>query len=92
MKHASPAALTPLAPLLAEIRLRPGLKEKKTGIFYHRSKSFLHFHEDPAGMFAGLLTTSGWERYEVNTAPQKQALLKALDLSLNGAAKMPLKP
>jgi hypothetical protein len=92
MKHATPASLIPLASLLAEIRQRPCLKEKKTGIFYHRSKSFLHFHEDPAGMFADLLTADGWERYEVNTPSQQQALLIALDLNLNASAKTPLAP
>ena len=28
------------------------LREKKRGSFYLKSKGYLHFHEDPKGMFA----------------------------------------
>ena len=52
MKHAGPAALDRLDPLLAEIRTLPGLVEKGRGVFYRRGKAFLHFHEDPAALFA----------------------------------------
>jgi hypothetical protein len=44
MKHASAAALTQLEPVLAQVRLFPGLKEKKIGTFYLRGSAFLHFH------------------------------------------------
>jgi hypothetical protein len=54
MKHATPEVLRGLSGLLDQIRQRDGLKEKKLGIFYKKSKSFLHFHEDPAGVFADL--------------------------------------
>jgi hypothetical protein len=54
MKHASAQTLQQLSNLLDQIRQRQGLKEKKLGIFYRKSKSFLHFHEDPAGTFADL--------------------------------------
>ncbi|MGH6955455.1 MAG: hypothetical protein ACREEW_02175 [Caulobacteraceae bacterium] len=56
MKHAGPAALDQLEPLLARVRAAGAgaLKEKKRGCFYLRSKSFLHFHEDPKGMFADI--------------------------------------
>jgi hypothetical protein len=52
MKHATAAALEGLSALLDQIRLKDGIKEKKLGIFYKRSKAFLHFHDDPAGLFA----------------------------------------
>ena len=52
MKHASAAALDALEPLLSEVRRAVGLIERKRGIFYRRSRAFLHFHEDAAGMFA----------------------------------------
>jgi hypothetical protein len=45
VKHASNATLQSLAALLDEIRKRSPLKEKKLGIFYLKSRSFLHFHE-----------------------------------------------
>ena len=54
MRHASPATLDALEPLLAEIRQVEGIVERKRGIWYHRSRAFLHFHEDPAGLLRGL--------------------------------------
>jgi hypothetical protein len=41
VKHASAIALHGLSDLLAQIRLKQGLKEKKLGIFYRKSKAFL---------------------------------------------------
>lgn len=52
MKHAGVAVLESLAPLLARLRRIEGLVERRPGVFYHRSRAFLHFHEDPAGVFA----------------------------------------
>ncbi len=52
MKHASASALDALEPLLAELRALPGLVERSRGVFYRRSRAFLHFHEDPRGLFA----------------------------------------
>jgi hypothetical protein len=79
MKHATSAALESLSPLLEQIRTRDGLKERKLGVFYRKSKSFLHFHEDPAGLFADLTVGDGFDRYPVNTQPEWKALLSALD-------------
>jgi len=61
VKHAGPAALEQLAPLLRDVRSLPGLTEKRPGVFYRRSRAFLHFHEDPAGLFADLRTEDGVE-------------------------------
>ncbi len=52
MKHAGPATLQTLAPLLARLRALPGLVERGPGCFYRGSKAFLHFHEDPSGPMA----------------------------------------
>jgi hypothetical protein len=82
MKHAGEAALANLSGLLAQIRTREGLKEKKLGIFYRKSKSFLHFHEDPAGMFADLSIGQDFQRYPVNTSKEYKVLLSALDRAL----------
>ncbi len=68
MKHAGPAALDRLELLLVQIRTLPGLVEKSRGVFYRKGKAFLHFHEDPAGLFADVrfggrsLTGCGWRR------------------------------
>jgi len=67
MKHATPAALDALDPLLAELRTLPGLLEKSRGVFYCKSRAFLHFHEDPKGLFADVRDATGndFERIDV---------------------------
>ena len=82
MKHAGAETLRQLSDLLDQIRQRHGLKEKKLGIFYCKSKSFLHFHEDPAGIFADISSGDQFRRYPVNTAKQQRALLTAIDRAL----------
>lgn len=84
MKHATPAALDSLSELLDQVRTRDGLTERKLGIFYRRSKSFLHFHEDPAGLFADVTVGDGFDRYPVNTDTEWTALLAAIDGALSG--------
>lgn len=75
MKHATAQALDHLEPLLADLRRIEGLKEKSRGVFYHGSKAFLHFHEDPAGLFADLRAADGgFERLPVNTEEERSAL------------------
>ncbi|MHB8530561.1 MAG: hypothetical protein ACYC8V_13765 [Caulobacteraceae bacterium] len=59
MKHAGPQALARLAPLLERLRTQGGLKERSLGVFYWKSKPFLHFHEDPAGLFADIRAGDG---------------------------------
>jgi len=54
MRHARPEDLDRIEPLLAEVRALGVLKEKTRGCFYLKSKGFLHFHEDPKGMFADI--------------------------------------
>ncbi|OYU70338.1 MAG: hypothetical protein CFE28_10275 [Alphaproteobacteria bacterium PA2] len=68
MKHAGPAALEHLAGLLAELRKLEALNEKKPGIFYRKSRAFLHFHEDPTGLFADVRDKAGidFDRFDVS--------------------------
>jgi hypothetical protein len=82
MKHAGSEALHGLADLLDQIRAKGGLKEKKLGVFYRKSKAFLHFHEDPAGLFADLSAGADFDRYPVNTEREQAALLVAIDRAL----------
>jgi hypothetical protein len=63
--------------LLTQLRAAmPGAVEKKPGTFYRKGQALLHFHEDPAGLFADLKRGKQWERFEVNTAAQKRVLLE----------------
>jgi hypothetical protein len=61
--------------LLVELRTLPGLTEKKRGVFYRKSRAFLHFHEDPKGMFADISDPD--ERIDVTEAAGQAALVKA---------------
>jgi hypothetical protein len=78
MKHAGLEALTKLERLLAEIRKYPALREKKPGTFYRGAVAFLHFHEDPAGLFADLKVDRAFERSPVNTPAEHAALLRRM--------------
>lgn len=79
MKHAGPAALDRLEPLLVQIRSLPGLIEKSQGVFYRQGKAFLHFHEDPAGLFADVrFEGAEFERLRVETEGERAALLRRL--------------
>ena len=78
MKHATAPALDRLEPLLKRIRRHSVLKEKSRGVFYLKSRSFLHFHEDPLGLFADLGIGDDFVRYPVNSKSERDILLKNL--------------
>ena len=77
MRHARPEDLDRIEPLLAQVRALGRLKEKKRGCFYLKSKSFLHFHEDPKGMFADIGGGDGrdFERVRVDEPAGAAAVL-----------------
>ncbi len=75
MRHARDGDLDRLEDLLAQLRQLPGLTEKKRGVFYRKSRGFLHFHEDPKGMFADLSDPD--ERIDVSDAAGQARLLAA---------------
>ena len=75
MRHARPDDLTPLAPVLDRLRAVAGLTERKPGTFYRGSRAFLHFHVDPAGLFADVRPHDEWERFQVDTPAQQRVLL-----------------
>ena len=78
MRHAGPAALDRLEPLLAAVRALPGLAEKSRGTFYRKGRAFLHFHEDPQGLFADIRDAAGadFERIEVSGETGRAELLR----------------
>ncbi|HXQ14313.1 MAG TPA: hypothetical protein VN814_06800 [Caulobacteraceae bacterium] len=79
MKHAGAAALDRLEPLLARIRTHAALKEKSRGCFYLKRRGLVHFHEDPAGMFADLSTPDGQDdRLKVDDADGADELLRRI--------------
>ena len=79
MKHAGPQTLATLEPLLSKLRQQPGLVERTPGSFYRRSKAFLHFHEDPQGIFADVkLHGAEFTRVRVTTAEEQRQLLSLI--------------
>lgn len=84
MKHAGAAALDQLEPLLHRLRAFGALKEHARGTFYVKSRAFLHFHEDPKGLFADLRAADGqeFERWQVDGTQRQQAFLHAVSVRL----------
>ena len=73
------AGLDELEPMLARLRRFDGLIEKKRGVFYRRSKAFLHFHEDPSGLHADVRLATEFERFRVQTQDEQDALIDAIE-------------
>jgi len=83
MRHATPAALDRLDDLLQAVRRQhPELREHKRGAFYRRGAGWLHFHEDPAGLFADLKVGGIWARFPVNSTAERAAFLARLAQTL----------
>lgn len=79
MKHAGPDALDRLDPLIARLRALPGLRERGRGVFYRRSRAFLHFHEDPTGLHADVrLGGDDFTRLRVETEDERDELLSMI--------------
>jgi hypothetical protein len=78
MKHAGAKALDDLEPLLVALREEPSLREKSRGTFYRGSRAFLHFHEDPGGLFADVRIDADFERVRVTSGAEQQQLLQSI--------------
>ena len=77
MKHAGPQALDLLEPLLQRLRELGGLREKTRGVFYLKSRAFLHFHEDPSGLYADIRAPDGgdFDRFKLDCTEAEAALV-----------------
>jgi hypothetical protein len=76
MRHITPESLDRLEALLEGLRKLEGFREKKRGVFYRKSKAFLHFHEDPEGLFADArLDGVDFDRYRVTTRAEQRTLV-----------------
>jgi hypothetical protein len=82
MKHAGPAALDRLEPLLRALRKNPALKEKSRGVFYRGGRAFLHFHEHGEELHADMRLADDFERFAATSKTQQALLLKKIDAAL----------
>lgn len=88
MKHASLKTLEELGEVLQQIRAYGNLVERTPGSFYFKSKAFLHFHEDPMGLFADVkIDGARSERMRINTRPEQDWFLEAVKNALSCAKK-----
>ena len=79
MRHAGPGTLARIAPLLEELRARPALREMRPGVFYLKSRAFLHFHDDPSGIFADVRLAGEFVRLPVTSRSEQSDLLERID-------------
>jgi hypothetical protein len=75
VRHAGSDSLDGIETFLVQLRDLPGVVEKKRGVFYRRSKAFIHFHEDPTGMYADVRLADEFDRFRVQTPDEQDALL-----------------
>jgi hypothetical protein len=83
VRHARSDALDELEPMLEELRQVPGLVERSRGVFYLRSKAFLHFHEDPSGLHADVRLADDFERFRVQTTAERELLCDLIRARFN---------
>jgi hypothetical protein len=83
MKHAGAAVLDTLEPLLQRIRQAGALREKSRGIFYLKSRAYLHFHEDPAGIFVDIRAADDkdFDRLKLDEAVEAEVLARVAALT-----------
>ena len=83
MRHAGPDTLARIAPLLEDLRARPELREPRPGVFTLKSRAFLHFHDDPSGVFADVRLADRFVRMPVTSRPEQADLLDRIDNCLS---------
>jgi hypothetical protein len=84
MKHVSTEGLDDLDDVLRRLREIDGLTEKKRGVFYRRSRAFLHFHEDPSGLYADVRLDDEFERVRVTTKAERKHLVSLVRAAMRG--------
>jgi hypothetical protein len=75
VKRAGTAALERIASLLEELRTYAALRERTPGHFFLGPHEVLHFHDDPAGVFADLRLSGRFVRLPVSTPAEQAELL-----------------
>lgn len=89
MKHAGAAAIARLKPILARLRKIKDLREPRPGIFYRRSSAFIHFHEDPAGVFADIKVNDDYVRKPVNSPSEIAEFFRIVTRAIEASPPRP---
>ncbi len=72
-----------MAPVLEQLRGIDGLVERTPGVFYRRSRAFLHFHVDGDDFYADLrVDGTDFDRLRVTTKAEQRALVAAVRQAL----------
>jgi hypothetical protein len=72
-----------IAPLLEVLRAHPALREPRPTVFQLNDRDFLHFHDEPEGIFADVRLTSGFVRLPVSSHLEQLELLERVEHSLS---------
>jgi hypothetical protein len=80
MKHMT---LDRIAPLLEALRAHPALREVRPTVFQLNDRDFLHFHDEPEGIFADVRLTKGSVRLPVSSPSEQLELLERIDHNLS---------
>ncbi len=75
-----------LAPLLQVLRGYSVLDEVRPAAFHLEGRDFIHFHEEPNGLFADALLARGRVRMPVSTAAEQAELLERMEEKLSALA------
>ena len=61
--------------MLGALREMPELTERGRGVFYRRSRAFLHFHEDASGHHVDVRLGADFERFRALTKAEQLTVL-----------------
>jgi hypothetical protein len=76
VRHITSDRLADLDALLVQLRSIDALVERSPGVFYVKSRAFLHFHEDGNDVYADVrLDGTEFDRMRVTTARERAALV-----------------
>jgi hypothetical protein len=77
------STLETLAPLLGVLRSYPVLNEVRPAAFHLDGGDFIHFHEEPEGLFADARLGRGRVRLPVSTQAEQAELLERIEEKLS---------
>ena len=75
-----------IAPLLAILREHPVLREVAPTVFHLHGRDFIHFHEEPDGIFADVRLATAQIRMSVSTQADRAELLERIEGTLSSLA------